>query len=437
MTETPPLAKFIPLREHVELCRGFTVRIKGAVYHVQYRDPLTKRTKSRRGGITYTEVVETIREIKGRTAIGSPILSGATPLYEVIERWFECEVIPRRKAATAKQSCYYLERFVLPALGDRHVSDITVSVLEEFFRRLDEFDTADPSAKRHVGVSVSQRNVVKKTVKALFRWAHQQGYIFGNPAAGIRLEPEERAVRAVFTPEDVDCVVRFATPYYRPHLMALFYSSMRIGELGALRWDEVTFRPDGRAEVRVRHALNSGVVGTPKTTQSKRLLVLPSFLTEMLRAHQEHQRAAHPPNPDNLVFTTSTGGTLSTARFRERVFYKALKRANAQREQEGIPPLPRIRVHDFRHSSITAYAQHSHDLPQSAVQHHAGHTTQRTTDIYTHLEHERAEAIADVAEQMHRGASRDSYDVPPNLLPWLYLCAWRAVGCETDDDDTE
>jgi hypothetical protein len=54
--------------------------------------------------------------------------------------------------------------------------------LEDFFRRPDEFDTADPSRKRLVGVSVSQQNIVKKTVKALFRWARQQGYVFGDPA---------------------------------------------------------------------------------------------------------------------------------------------------------------------------------------------------------------------------------------------------------------
>lgn len=419
-TNKQTLQEFHFLPEHKELYPGFFVRVRGNGYTVQWRDPITKKTRSKAAGATYTEVIETIRLIATRTAIGRPVVSGNIPLWQLIETYFEREVAPpgKKKPTTRKTSTYYTERFILPGIGHLRTSIITTPLLEEFVERLAEFDTADPKKKRNAGVTVYQKNHVIKILKALFRWAYEQGYVLANPAAPLRQTTVEPKERDVLTPEQFETLLEFVNPYFRCHMLVLYWSSMRVGELGAVSWDDIAFRDDGRVDIRIRQGLSLRTLDTPKTPRSKRTITLPAFIANEIREHKERQSQAHDPHADGLAFTTGEGKTLDNGRFRDRALYRALDRANKDLAEKELPLLPRVTVHGLRHSSITAYRSHDGELSATAVQYHAGHTNLRTTERYTHLDRQRRESVADLIERLHEGQSEGDdrcREDPPTL----------------------
>jgi integrase len=281
-------------------------------------------------------------------------------------------------------------------------------VLEAFFERIDEFDSADPLLRKSAEVSANQVNVVKKMTKSLFRGAHEQGYIMANPAESLRLESVETKEHALYTPEQFGLLLEYVNPYYQPHLLTLYWSSMRVGELGALAWDDIRLRPDGKVDIRIEHGLSLKSIGRTKTPKSRRLLTMPAFVASAIREHQIRQAQTHAPHPSNLVFTTSAGGTLDTGRFRERVLYKALERANKALAVQGLESLPKVTVHGLRHSTITVYSDMGSSLPEAAIRQHAGHTNQQTTNLYTHLDDQRREAMAELMEAAHAKAEFES-----------------------------
>lgn len=400
-----PAFRFLP--EDQELFKGFSVRVKGDVYHVQWRDPITRKQRSKRGGVTYSQVIETIRAIAARTTMGQPVISGSLLLWQIIELFFETEVIPNKKPKTEANYAYFAERFVLQSIGRLRGGEISAALLEEFIRRLPEFDTADPKKKRTDGVSIDQVNHVKKFLKALFRWAHGKGYVLVNPAAGLRLEAVEPAERAIYTPEQFEILLSHANDYYRAHLMVLFWSSMRIGELAAISAEDISHRSDGAIDIHIRRAVSVGLIGSTKTPKSRRIITLPKFVGDEVRRLQSLQAELHPTHPEGLVFTSSAGRTLDGGRFRDRVLYKAWERANKSLALKEKALLPKVTVHGLRHSTITAYREQGHDLPATAVQRHAGHTNLRMTDHYTHLDVQRREAISSLIERIHDGLTYD------------------------------
>jgi integrase len=114
-------------------------------------------------------------------------------------------------------------------------------------------------------------------------------------------------------------------------IATLTFAGLRIGELCALRWRDVNLA-DGWL-----------TVGEAKTDAGLRRVKLRGALRdELLRVRREQ-------DPDEFVFGTLTGGRQSADNFRSRVLRAAVKRANADLQGRGLPPLPeRITPHSLR-----------------------------------------------------------------------------------------
>ena len=155
-------------------------------------------------------------------------------------------------------------------------------------------------------------------------------------------------------------------------------TGMRRGELLGLRWEDVDF--DHQA-LTVRRAL-SVVRGEARLKQPKtsrcRTLRLDAFTTSMLQQRQrdqqrEAQRAREWRNDWNLVFTNADGPHLDPMRITHE-FRVAVRAA----------PVPRIRLHDLRHTHATLLLQAG--VPVKVVSERLGHAQiSLTLDIYAHV----------------------------------------------------
>jgi integrase len=129
----------------------------------------------------------------------------------------------------------------------------------------------------------------------------------------------------------------------------------------------------------VTHVWGHGyIAGPPKTKNSKRDIVLPQYIVDVLGRHREKQleikhKAGNRWEEKDLVYCTMFGGYqqpgATLARFRRLL------------EQAG---LPRIRIHDLRHSASTLLIRKLKMDPK-LVQELLGHSNvEITLDVYTH-----------------------------------------------------
>lgn len=201
--------------------------------------------------------------------------------------------------------------------------------------------------------------------------AVEKGYLSKNLAKGIKL-PAGRPSRGkddmrILTPDEFADVEARMDEHYRPLLRFLWGTGCRWGEavalpVGKVRWPNVSFHqalkwsPD-----------NQRVIGTTKTSKSRRTIVLPAELEDELLALCEGK------GPTDLLFSAKRGGPVLHRTFWSRYWLPAVE-----------PLTPRPRIHDLRHSHASWLL--GNGVPIHVVQARLGHESiQTTVDTYSHL----------------------------------------------------
>jgi integrase len=160
----------------------------------------------------------------------------------------------------------------------------------------------------------------------------------------------------------------------------LVTTGLRLGEALGLRWDDLD-PESGRLAVRralQRQRGNGLVFVEPKTGKSRRTVHLAAGTLRALSEHRQRQREARLLNgpawqEGNLVFCTDIGRPLEGGQVSWR-FHKAL----------GLAGLPRIRLHDLRHTAATLLL--TRGVHPKVVQDMLGHSTiTLTLDTYSHV----------------------------------------------------
>ena len=161
-------------------------------------------------------------------------------------------------------------------------------------------------------------------------------------------------------------------PDWFPFFFTAFHTGMRMGELKALRWEDLQFN----AKIPFIRVRRSSWRGHEKTTKTGKARSVPmnSALTEVLKAHR-HLRGS-------LVFYNSAGQPLDINGGR-KVLKWVCRRAG----------LRSIRLHEIRHSFCSHAAEKSGDL--NATKDLAGHSELTTTAIYLHSPTKRHQEVVE------------------------------------------
>lgn len=210
---------------------------------------------------------------------------------------------------------------------------------------------------RRVGTKGKPLSVrtVKLTLTVLeqaFSAAIDAGTLARNPARNIELP--ERAKRPA-TVWDEDQVRTFLAAVADDRLYAawlLTLLGMRRGEVLGLRWSDVDLTR-GTLTIAQNRVLVAGRVeiGTPKTRNSARTLPLPEPVATALKAlkacqARERLAAGRAYSPTDLIVINEIGEPVHPEWYSDR-FWSLSKRAG----------LPRIRLHDARHSTASILRQ--------------------------------------------------------------------------------
>jgi integrase len=179
----------------------------------------------------------------------------------------------------------------------------------------------------------------------------------------------------------------------------LFYTGMRSGELLALTADDIL--PDLRININKNYAVVDGVemILTPKNESSIRQVAISQFLYDEI---------------------TEYISNLSDYRSDERIFYFTVRALEKDIHRVGDKAgLPRIRVHDLRHSHASMLINMKVDIKE--ISERLGHESVKTTwDTYSHLYPDSDKDLADRLNEIRNPSdckkNDDSEDADGTIL---------------------
>jgi integrase len=265
---------------------------------------------------------------------------------------------PRIEASTYADYDAHLRLRRMPAFGRLRLRDVTRARVEAYV-----------AAQARSGLSIKSVNNSVIPLRQILAKAVRDGIIATNPAAStsrddtVRL-PYEAPRMNHLSREQAATYLAAAPPAYRPLAEVLIATGLRIGEALALEWRDVDLEARTLRVSRSRKV--DGSVGTTKTDRA-RIVQLDTAVAETLERHR------HASDPRCLlVFGSERGTMLSPSNIRRRWHADTLKAAK----------LPRLRVHDLRHTFGTLAVAAGESV--LFVQAQLGHTSVTTTQRYAH-----------------------------------------------------
>jgi len=349
-----------------------------------------------------------------RVRYNSAAIHGGLPAQSKIslDAFYRQHFLPSQasKRATSKATMDSLwTKWVMPVLGNQDIASITTLQLEALLNRI--------KAEGHFSTARKVRSLLKAIwTMALRLMLVQQNFVLGTsvvvkPAdeSGVPkrkdsrkkekkmgdsdadeendddAQADEDGVPVVYmTSADVEAVVGAINPHFRPLVITLAITGMRIGEASALRVRDVNldtgkiivrrtlstvakrFRVQpGQSEDQVSSRTRTRV----KTPSSRRTVCIPMDLVELLRALVAERDGSEP------LFTMHEGGVMNLRNFRKRHWTKAIERSGLKRAH---------RPHALRHFAASMLLDAGIDEIQIAAQ--LGHTDSTVTRrIYGHL----------------------------------------------------
>lgn len=298
---------------------------------------------------------------------------GSMPLYEYLDYWMETAVLSSERAPATKESYACVVRRIKDCLRNAPIGAIKPSSVQEMINKV----------KRDKTLRTAQytRVVLSMALKQAVRWE----MLDRNP---VDMTDPVKVKQYEFVPFTKEQSKIFLGLIKGEELEGLFTVAitlgLRLGEACGLRWKDISgdILFIKQAVSRTRGAVHYKV---PKSEKSKRNFRLTPPLLRLLeeqRAAQEKGKSKTWQN-NGLVFCTKNGTPYRGENVRRR-FKQIITKYNKQAQEENLPILPDIRLHDLRHTCASLAYQKTRDIKR--ISDYLGHAQSSTTsNIYVHL----------------------------------------------------
>jgi integrase len=319
-------------------------------------------------------------------------------------------VRPRLRASTWANYRTYTAAYVVPVLGSIKLQALTPVQLNHLYALLLERGRRKATSRSRSGLAPKTvRNVHVMLHRALhdaMRW----GYLVRNVAAAADPPAARSPEQQVWSPAQLRV---FLAHVRDDRLYALWLlvatTGMRRGELAGLRWADVDFDHATVTPLVPRVVVDHQVhASAPMTERGRRRLALDPVTLQALADHrarqaEDRQAVGRGYQDGGYVFCWPDGRTLHPDNV-TGWFERNVKAAG----------LPRIRLHDVRHSYATAAL--AAGIPAKVISERLGHASVAfTLQVYGHvLPGMDADAAATVAELILGGTQKGPGTVVPD-----------------------
>jgi integrase len=304
------------------------------------------------------------------------------PTKATVRQYLTREWLPAVKA-TIRPTTYnsylqHVECHIVPHIGSVKLQKLSGSQVNALYAKLAQEGTRNGSKGLSPMTIHHVHACLHKACKDAVRWGH----ISRNPldaADPPRKKGDGIKEMKTWTKEQLKTFLdSVADERLSPLWHTIAMTGMRRGEALGLRWSDVALE---NARLSVRRALipigRDVVVSEPKTAKGRRVIALDPGTVEVLKGQaarqldeQEDWNAGWVES--GLVFTAANGAALDPESV-SRYWRQAVKRSM----------LPRIRLHDLRHTHATLALQAG--INPKVVSERLGHATVSITlDTYSH-----------------------------------------------------
>ena len=325
-------------------------------------------------------------------------------MSEFLDEWLDA-IRTTLRSGTLRSYRTNVNTHVKPRVGDMRLRSLGPSHLNRMYAELLEHGRANGAGGLSPRTVRYTHAIVHRALRDAVRW----GRLSRNPSDMADPPKPNSPEMRVWT---VDELRRFLKASESDRVSAawllLATTGLRRGELLGLRWEDVDL-VSGRAAVVQALGSHAGklVFVPPKTSSSRRSIVLDPATVDALRRHHNRQAVErHEWGPayteSGLVFTREDGTPVRPDSFSRRFV--------AMVEAAGVPP---IRLHDVRHTYATvALSAGTHP---KVVAERLGHATIAITlDTYSHvLPSLQEQAAARLAELILGDGGGEAASGPP------------------------
>jgi len=290
---------------------------------------------------------------------------------EFTGKWLEKYAQGQVKPGTVEDYKGYFANHLLPAFGNKPISQITVEDVQGF-----------KAAKLAEGYSPQTVKHLLRVLRQMLNHAVDWGYIRQNPAKKVKDPRVPKREMDFLTAEEAGQFLGKVPAKWYPFFLTAITTGLRLGELLAMKWGNLDWN-SGRYFVRenlsrARGDYQGGFSST-KTEGSTQPVDLTPACLETLEEHHRRQaeeklKAGSEYEDLDLIFATSKGTPLDQKNIVHRQFHATLEAAG----------LRRIRFHDLRHTCATLLINQG--ISPKYIQRQLRHTSIETTfDRYGHL----------------------------------------------------
>jgi len=303
------------------------------------------------------------KKMRQTIALGDFPSKQTVPALRVFfERWLADHAKLYCKPSTYQLYAMTWRLWIAPRLGDQPLTQITRDDIRALIAHMTDAGKSRPYIKGTLA-----------PLSAVFARAIEDQVLSRNPVARIiptvRGDVQKRVGTALTKDQLIHLLetCRKKLPLWYPLILLYARSGLRLREALALQWGDVDFM-HGCLWIR-RTLTPSGQIQIPKGGRAERV-DLSTQLAEVLRA----AKPAHVADTD-LVFPNKRGRPVNASNFRTRPWRRLFILAG----------IPRIRIHDLRHTFATRLLEEGENL--AYVQQQLRHRSIRTTvDLYGHLQ---------------------------------------------------
>ena len=320
-------------------------------------------------GATRDEVRRKLGVALGAAEAGTLADPRGATLGSFLDQWLEDVVKPSVRAWTYRGYEVHVRHHIKPVIGHLPIDKVGPQHVQALL-----------NGKVRDGLSPKSVRYIRGTLRSALKQALQWGLVAKNAAALVDGPRVERYEIQPFTNDEAR---RFLQAVKGDRLEALYSVALtmglRQGEALGLRWQDIDLQLGYlRISKQLQRIDGNFVLVEPKTSRSRRTLVMPHAIAKSLRLHQMAQATEQPgagskENNWGLVFTRPDGAPLDGTVVTHQ-FHRLLDRAG----------LPQRRFHDLRHSCATLLL--AQGVPGRVVMEILGHSQiALTMNTYTHV----------------------------------------------------
>ena len=271
---------------------------------------------------------------------------------------------------------------IKPEFGETKLKDLSYSKIIMFYKELVEKQ----------GLSISSLTGVNAVLSMIIDIAIKDGIVRTNPCRGAMKElkrsnvnssPDVKALTKVEQEllEEYLCRPGSFNRLY-PLVTVMLYTGMRIGEICALRWDDINF---AKAEIHVNHTLvvadrskrdgSRYALNPPKTKTGKRSIPISPIVKEALLLEKKYQKEHVVNNGfainglSNFVFTDQYGKVINYLNLNHSltvISQEIDKEIKNKGTIKGLKSFPHLHSHMLRHTFATRMREAGADIKATA-----------------------------------------------------------------------